>query len=609
MVKYKYLKVLKTSFVIEESSENTRLQQEKGLIIASLHIKLKINLRGDLMKPIKNFYLEDPHFHQLVKKYLEDDFFKWADQELTEFGELCAGEIDERAVHTDREGQPKLIKFNRFGEEISEVWVNEGYKQTVKQTYNKGIVGYIHKPIPSLNQKGNYVYSYAQGYLLSQTEPGFYCPVTLTMATALLLEKYASDEVKEKFLPHVLSTGEVELYEGATFLTERQGGSDVGANDTRAIMNGECYQLSGEKYFASNSGMCGVAMVLARIEGSGKGTKGLSLFAVPWRREDGSLNGLHIRRLKDKLGVRAVPSAEVEFKNANAYLVGQPNKGIYYMMEALNLSRICNAIASIGIMRRAYLEARNYATYREAFGQPLSNYPMVKETLTNLAAKQEVETSAVFHLVHLYDGVMSDIVPASENEGALTRLLIAILKKESAEQAIHFCHESIEMHGGNGYIEDFVLPRLLRDAQVLTVWEGTANILGLEVLRLMTKFKVHELFLAEMKEEMTKLPLDLQKIAVPVSEGINNLEELVEIVLRSDSDTQTYHSKRIAELMANIFESIISLKDAHEFNSKRKRMIAEVFIEKTWSTHKWVDVEMKSVEYFDSIVRGKVQVP
>ncbi|MCC5802446.1 acyl-CoA dehydrogenase family protein [Rossellomorea vietnamensis] len=560
------------------------------------------------MRKLENFYQEDPHFKETLESYLDTDFFTWADHELNTFGELCAGEIDERAVHTDREGQPKLIKYNRFGEEISEVWVNEGYKKTVEQTYNKGIVGYIHKEIPGLGTKGNYMYSFAQGYLLSQSEPGFYCPVTLSMATALLLERYASPEVKARFLPHVLSTGEVELYEGATFLTERQGGSDVGANETKAIQDGESYQLWGEKYFASNSGMCGVTMVLARIEGSGKGTKGLSLFAVPWRNDDGSLNGIHIRRLKDKLGVRAVPSAEVEFKGANAYLVGEPDRGIYYMMEALNLSRICNAIASIGIMRRTYLEARNYAFHREAFGQPLAHFPMIKESLTRLASKQEVETSAVFHLVHLYDRVVSDDIPTTEEESVLHRLLIAILKKESAEQAIHFSHEAIELHGGNGYIEDFVLPRLLRDAQVLTVWEGTANILGLEVLRLMNKHRAHEYFLAKMKKELSLVPEEFILLTIPVTEGILKMEQLLTLVTTSNHDTQTYHAKRIAELMVHIFESVVALKDAYTLGGKRRRMIAEVFIEHTWKTTEWMDEEMKSVQYFDEIVGGKVRV-
>ncbi|WP_139364943.1 acyl-CoA dehydrogenase family protein [Sutcliffiella halmapala] len=555
------------------------------------------------MSKTVNFFTDDRHLQNVLQKYLTPSFYQWADLELTDFGASCAGEIDERASHTDREGQPKLIKYNRLGEDISEIWVNEGYKKTVEETYNRGIVGYVHKEIPELGTPGNYVYSYAQGYLLSQTEPGFYCPVTLTMATAYLLEHYADEDVKAKFLPHVVSTGEIELYEGATFLTERQGGSDVGANETKAIKQDDAtYLLYGEKYFASNAGQCGVAMVLARMEGAPSGTKGLSLFAVPWRHEDGSLNGIQIRRLKDKLGVRAVPSGEVVFEGAKAYLVGEPSKGIYYMMEALNLSRVCNAVASIGIMRRAYYEARDYATNRETFGDQLINFPMIRATLVELAVKQEVETSAMFELIALFDRVMRKVGPISEKDAVLNRLLIALLKKETAEQAVHFTHEAIEMHGGNGYIEDFVTPRLLRDAQVLTVWEGTANILGLEVLRLMKKYKVHRIFIEEMNARLANISSDEQTLKEPVERGITTLLELCEYVESSSNEIQTFHSKKIANLMVKIFESIVALEGTVN-GDEREKAKAEIYIEKTWNDFTWIDRDNKTLTYFDLIVR------
>ncbi|MFC0189608.1 acyl-CoA dehydrogenase family protein [Fictibacillus aquaticus] len=553
-----------------------------------------------------NFYSEDLHFKRLFQKYCDEDMFEWADRELQEFGALCGTEIDMRAVHTDREGQPRLIKYDRMGNDVSEVWVNEGYLKTVEQVYNKGIVGYVHKTIPKIGRKADYFYSYAQGYLLSQTEPGFYCPVTLTMATAYLLEQYADETVRDRFLPHVISTGETELYEGATFLTERQGGSDVGANETRAVAGDEAgvFYLTGEKYFASNAGMCGVAMVLARMEGARPGTKGLSLFAVPWRNEDGSLNGISIRRLKDKLGVRAVPSAEVEFSGAKAYLVGDPSKGIHYMMEALNLSRVCNAVASIGIMRRAYLEARKYAVDRSAFGKKLIEYPMIKESLTHLAVKQEVETSAIFRLIPLFSKVMDPSRGASDREKVMNRLLIAILKKESAEQSIHFAHEAIEMHGGNGFIEDFVTPRLLRDAQVLTVWEGTANILGLEVLRLMNRFHAHNIFIQEMETELAQLSARLTETAKPVLEGLESLKEMCSFMVQQSEDVQTLYAKKGAKLMADIFESVTVLSEAAS-GTERDFMKAELFLTQTWKSGHDVDTEMKVLKYFEVIVLEK----
>ncbi|MFT9601154.1 acyl-CoA dehydrogenase family protein [Mesobacillus sp.] len=545
-----------------------------------------------------NFYEEEPQFRALLKELLDEEFFAYADRELLAFGEKCANEIDERARFTDREGQPKLIKFDAYGDDISEVWVNDGYRKTVEESYNAGIVGYVHKEIPELGRQGNYIYSFAQGYLLSQTEPGFYCPVTLTMATAYLLDQYASEELKEKFLPHVLATGETKLYEGATFLTERQGGSDVGANVVKAAQTANGYKIYGEKYFASNAGMCGVAMVLARKEGATSGTKGLTLFAVPWRKKDGKLNGIKIRRLKDKLGVRAVPSAEVEFDGAEAFVIGDPAKGFYYMMEALNLSRVCNTVASLGIMRRAYREGREYALKRDAFGKKLADFPMIKDSLVKMAVKLEVETRTVFKYLPLFEKVMRNEAGVSEKDIFLNRLYIALLKKESAEQAVHFAHEAIEMHGGNGYIEDFVTPRLLRDAQVLTVWEGTANILGLEVLRLMEKFGAGELFLEEMKERVVGLE---GEYVDQVHGGIEQLEKLLLSLQTASHDHKTFHSKRVAELMVKIFESVNALEYAAS-GDERAQKVMEIYIEETWESGHEFNEQLKSVDYFDVVL-------
>jgi acyl-CoA dehydrogenase len=547
----------------------------------------------------------DPNLLANLKKHLDEELYAYAEEKLEQFWQFCMTDVDRRAVHTDREGQPRLIKYDRFGNDISEVWVNEGYQQTAKQTYETGIVGYLHKPIPELGRKGNYIYSYAQGYILSQAEPGFYCPVTLTMATAYLLEHFADEDLKKKYLPHVISTGEVELYEGATFLTERQGGSDVGANAVRAVPCGDHYKLYGEKYFASNAGRCGVATVLARMDGSEPGTKGLSLFLVPWRNEDGTLNGIQIRRLKDKLGVRAVPSAEVVFEGAKAYVIGDPKKGFYYMMEALNLSRVCNAVASIGIMKRALEEAKQYAANRTAFGHTLTSYPMVRETLANLTARQEVQTSACFELISFFDRVMTAPQEATEEEKAWNRLLIALLKMRTAEEAIAFAHEAIEMHGGNGYIEDFVTPRLLRDAQVLTVWEGTANILGLEVLRLMRKYRIHETFIAKMNEAIAALSTNVQPLAEPVKIGLTELIQALKQISGQPDGVQTYHAKKIANRLCDIYLSVVALERAEE--NERNNLIARLFLQHIWD-HRLLDGDMLSVRYFERIINAS-QLP
>ncbi len=543
-----------------------------------------------------NFYEDDILLKTLLKERLNDQFFKYADKALMNLGKICANEIDERARHTDREGEPRLIKYDAYGNDISKVWVNEGYKQTVKEVYETGIVGFIHKEIPEINQKGNYVYSFAQNYLLAQTEPGFQCPVTLTMATAYLLDHYAEGEVREKFLPHVLATGNTELYEGATFLTERQGGSDVGANIVKAVKEGGEYRLYGEKYFASNVGQAKVVMVLARLDGAKEGSRGLTLFAVPWLEENQSLNNVKIRRLKDKLGVRAVPSGEVEFYGAKAYIVGDATRGFYYMMEALNLSRINNAVASLGIMKRALDEAKAYTKKRDAFGKRLIEYPMIQDTLTQLTAKLTVELATTFDLIDLYDVVTKG--NATEEESIMHRLYIALIKKETAEQAIKFSHEAIELHGGNGYIEDFVTPRLLRDAQVLTVWEGTENILGLEVVRLISRFDADLIYLKEMSERLDKI--EVSELKNHVNKEYENVKNSLSIFKELEYGQQTFESKRMAEEMTYLYEAIISLELAEKYGSKYYK-IAEIYIDSTWNLRQ-IGNEMKTIKYFKDIV-------
>lgn len=543
-----------------------------------------------------NFFEGDETLQTILQESLSPDFHSYAHRELTKFGSFVANEIDERAKHTDREGQPRLEKYDKYGDDVSNIWVNEGYKKTVEETYKTGIVGYVHKEIPELGHKGNYLYSFAQGYLLSQSEPGFHCPVTLTQATAYLLDHYASDEVKEMFLPHVCATGDVELFEGATLLTERQGGSDVGANVVEAVKEGDQYRIYGEKYFASNVGMCGVAMVLARMEGAASGSRGLSLFAVPWRKGDGSLNSIQIRRLKDKLGVRAVPSGEVEFDGALAYLVGDSTKGFYYMMEALNLSRICNAVASLGIMRRALNEAVSYAERRNAFGKKLTEFPMVQESLATLKAKLEVELATTFDMVKLYDKVTAG--EATNEEMIMNRLKIALMKKETAEQAIHYSHEAIEMHGGNGYIEDFVTPRLLRDAQVLTVWEGTANILGMELIRLVNKFGAHTLFIEEMNERIGLVPDSKWKVTL--TDIVNKLIIDLSTFASLEPSLQTIEAKKLMRDMVLLYEGIIALEWATRHGERYEKLM-EIFIETNWM-ERTVGEEKSAVKYFEQIL-------
>jgi hypothetical protein len=249
-------------------------------------------------------------------------------------------------------------------------------------------------------------------------------------------------------------------------------------------------------------------------------------------------------------------------------------------------------------MKRALDEAGGYAERRNAFGQKLTDFPMVQDSLMKLRAKQEFETAAVFDLIGSYDRVTAG--EASPEEQILTRLLIAILKKESAEGAIHFSHEAIEMHGGNGYIEDFVTPRLLRDAQVLTVWEGTANILGLELIRLVNKFGAHDVFFRHIEERLGKLQPTGDVLLL--QEKAKGLHAELTAFAGFNPALQSFDAKRLMQKMAQLFENTIAL----EWSEKHGGIytpLAEIFTEMTWGTRQ-TGGEMKTVNYFEEVMGG-----
>lgn len=223
---------------------------------------------------------------------------------------------------------------------------------------------------------------------------------------------------------------------------------------------------------------------------------------------------------------------------------------------------------------------------------------MIKDTLVRLRVKQEIETRAVFDMISHFEESVSSKSSTPSSEEVMNRLKIAILKKETAEQAIAFAHEAIELHGGNGYIEDFVMPRLLRDAQVLTVWEGTANILGLEVLRLLNKFEAHSFFYEEMTQRLEQVNGFASQVEM-VKQEIISLGHQVADILNQSSDIQTYYSKSIARQMAIIYEAVIALEAGK--NSGKAEKVAEIYVQLAFGKEQ-VTGEPLTLRYADELL-------
>jgi acyl-CoA dehydrogenase len=317
-------------------------------------------------------------------------------------------------------------------------------------------------------------------------EGGHACPVVCTAGLVRALRTKASDELRDRFLPPLLETDYDRAQRGAQFLTERHGGSDVGANRVEAVPDGDVWRLHGEKWF------CSVAdadqfVVTARPRGAASGTRGIGCFLVPR-----AAGGFRIRRLKDKLGTRALATGEIEFEGAVGYPLGPLEDGFRTAVSVLNTSRWLNSVGSTGLMKRAFLEASGFAREREAFGGPIDRFPLVRE---NLAVMKSEEAAAFASTMQLTDLVARiDDGSASDEDIVWHRLLVNGNKFVTSLAATGVVRRGIETLGGNGTIEDFSpLPRLYRDAIVFESWEGTHNVLCAQALRDLEKLDAVDL--------------------------------------------------------------------------------------------------------------------
>jgi acyl-CoA dehydrogenase len=324
-------------------------------------------------------------------------------------------------------------------------------------------------------------------YLLAQAgEGGHACPVACTAGLVRALRTQASDELRERFLPPLLETDYDRAERGAQFLTERHSGSDVGANRAEAVADGGGWRLYGEKWF------CSVAdadqfVVTARPRGAPDGTRGIGCFLVA--RGGG---GFRIRRLKDKLGTRALATGEIEFEGAQAYPIGPLEEGFRTAVGVLNTSRWLNALGAAGLMRRAYQEASSFARERVAFGRPIAEYPLVRENLAVLKAEADGSLASSTELTDVVDRL--DRGEADEADLTWHRVLVNANKFVTSLAATKAVRRAIEALGGNGTIEDFSpLPRLYRDAIVFESWEGTHNVLCAQVLRDLARMEAVDL--------------------------------------------------------------------------------------------------------------------
>ena len=402
---------------------------------------------------------------------------------LRSLGARAAGELAGYAADAEA-NPPRLEAFDAWGRRVDRIVTAPGWQALHRAAAEEGVVATAYERGHGACSR---VHQFARLYLFHPSSALYSCPLAMTDGAARVLELLGPARLAERALPRLTSRVAAEFWTSGQWMTERAGGSDVSATATVARSDGDGFRLFGQKWFSS-AASSDIALTLARPADRA----GLSLFYLETRDADGRLNGIRIDRLKDKLGTRAMPTAELTLDGARAHLIGRHGDGVRNIAPMLNVTRAYNAVCAVAIMRRGLALAHDYALRRKAFGRLLIEHPLHRLTLARLHAQFHAAFHLTFHLGWLLG--RDECGEADDVEQALLRLLTPVAKLYTAKMAVATISEVLECFGGAGYIEDTGLPRLLRDAQVLPIWEGTTNVLSLDVRRVIAKTDALELF-------------------------------------------------------------------------------------------------------------------
>ncbi|HXM55524.1 MAG TPA: acyl-CoA dehydrogenase family protein [Candidatus Dormibacteraeota bacterium] len=444
-----------------------------------------------------NTYTADPALTSLLGAWLSPGTLAWAEPQLVELGQLAADHLP--ALGDACERQPAWLRpIDPWGDRVDEVVYPDEWRELAAIAARTGLTGMPYEDqARRIAGPDVRVVHAALCYLFQPQTATYLCPVSMTDAAARVLADYGPAPLRDDVLPHLVSRDATRAWTAGQWMTEQQGGSDVGANTVEARRDPSGgWRLHGRKYFCSNVGG-EVVLALARPEGAGPGTRGLGLFLVPRLLPGGVRNSYRIDRLKDKLGTRAMATGEVTLEGAHAEPVGELDRGFAQMTAMLNVTRLHNAIASAGTIRRGLQLARGYAACRTAFGQPLDRLPLQRQVLVQLAVQAEAALVLTMRLAALLGRI--ECGTASVDEAVVFRLGASLTKLYTARQAVAAASEVLEAFGGAGYMEDTGIARLLRDAQVLPIWEGTTNVLSLDALRTAARPGTADAFLAELE--------------------------------------------------------------------------------------------------------------
>lgn len=509
---------------------------------------------------LTNQYDDDPLLAGYLRWRLPPSMLAELAPALRRMGALAAGEwlaLDAAAELNP----PRHVPYDAWGRRIDAIETSDAWRALDRIAAEEGLVaiGYERK-----HGERSRIDQFARLYLYAPSSSTYSCPLAMTDGAARLLEVYP-DDVTTPVFRHLTARDPEQFWTSGQWMTERTGGSDVSTTSTIAVPDGAGYRLSGTKWFTSAT-TSQIAITLAYIEGPQARTRDLSVFLVRLRDEDGRLRGIRVNRLKEKLGTRALPTAELTLDGTPAHLIGGIGQGVKKISTLFNVTRVYNAVAAVAGMRRAIALARDYALRRRAFGKLLIEHPLHVATLDAMELEWRAGFLLAFHVAELLG--KQETRNASDDELARLRLLIPVAKLYTAKQAVAVASEALECFGGVGYIEDTGLPRLLRDAQVLSIWEGTTNVLSLDVLRAIEKADALRPFLAYVREQLEAVRLHLAGEAVDkVQQSLLGIERFAVHAAGEGRDFIERHARSFAYAIARTTAAVLLLQYAQWANT------------------------------------------
>ena len=504
---------------------------------------------------LTNQFTDDPLLSAYLRWRLPGETLSEIEPALCRIGGLAASEwlaLDAAA----EANPPRLVPYDPWGRRVDTIETSDAWRALDRIAAEEGLVaiGYERK-----HGVFSRIDQFARMYLYAPSSATYSCPLAMTDGAARLLELYP-DEITRPVFDHLISRDPARFWTSGQWMTERTGGSDVSATSTIAVAHKDGYRLSGTKWFTSAT-TSQIAITLAYLQDAQSREGTLSVFLVRLRDADGHLRGIRVNRLKDKLGTRALPTAELTLDGTPAHLVGGLGHGVRKISALFSVTRVYNAVAAVAGMRRAIALARDYAARRTAFGKRLLDHPLHRETLAAIEVEWRAGFLLAFHVVELLG--KQECNAASASELARLRLLIPVAKLYTAKQAVAVASEAIESFGGAGYIEDTGLPRLLRDAQVLSIWEGTTNVLSLDVLRALEKTDALRAFLEHSREQLAAIRADaLAASATRVRDSLGAIERFAERLANEGREFAESHARAFSYALARTTAGLLLLQYA-----------------------------------------------